>query len=131
MLVVTLAAVCLGLLKLSPGYGILLILVATPALVRTMVATGRRKQAGERLTTQSKILEFVASMFVTVVAGLAAQVAFAITCTTGLFAGMLVSLATPAGATVVVGCGLVAALITAIVIFSRLLERTLPPKAPR
>src|SRR5262245_58847993 len=45
MLVMTLIAVCLGLLKVSPGYGILLIIVATPALVRTMVATTRRKQA--------------------------------------------------------------------------------------
>src|SRR5436309_11478722 len=37
-LVTTLAAVCLGVFALSPGLGVLVSIVAAPALVRTMVA---------------------------------------------------------------------------------------------
>src|SRR5260221_14731268 len=45
-LVITLMAVCLGALKLAPGLGLALILVATPALIRACIVNVQKKRIG-------------------------------------------------------------------------------------
>ncbi|HUY34979.1 MAG TPA: hypothetical protein VMV69_19685 [Pirellulales bacterium] len=44
-LVMTLVAVCLGVFAAAPGLGIVLAIVATPALVRTMIVSSRRRRS--------------------------------------------------------------------------------------
>jgi hypothetical protein len=85
-LITTLVAVCLGLSLLSPGLGILLGIVAVPALVRTMAATVREKEAGLRITFVQKLETFVISVFLMGAVGIAGIIAFCFACTTGAFA---------------------------------------------
>lgn len=80
LLVITLVAICLGTFRLSPGMGIWVVIVATPALVRTFIAGIRQKSAGHRLTLGEKILAFIASAGIIILIGVAAVVAFEIAC---------------------------------------------------
>jgi hypothetical protein len=82
-LVMTLVAVCLGVFMLAPGLGILLAVVATPALVRTTITTSYYKQAGAPLTTAWKIKAFLVSLFIMLAVGVATFVAFQVVCWTG------------------------------------------------
>lgn len=80
MLVTTLVAVCLGLGSIAPGLGIVLAIVSAPALVRTFVASARRKASGERLTPAEKLTAFFGSVGVVVIVGISAAIAFYATC---------------------------------------------------
>lgn len=98
MLVTTLVAVCLGVGMLAPGLGILLAIVATPALVRTVVADSRTKAAGWPFTMTKKIETFIVSLFLAGAVGMAGVVAFMGACTVGLMAsGAFVSSSGPSG----------------------------------
>lgn len=79
-LIITLIAVCLGSLRLAPGLGILLIIVATPALVRTCVVGAREKRAGHSLSIGEKVVAFLASSAIIVLVGVAGFIAFQIAC---------------------------------------------------
>jgi hypothetical protein len=80
MLVRTLVAVCLGVTMLAPGLGIGLIVLATPAFVRTMVAGLRSKQAGVALTPAEKVGAFLLSLAIMACIAVAAVVAFQVAC---------------------------------------------------
>jgi hypothetical protein len=80
MLVITLVAVCLGVTMAAPGLGVLLMVLAAPALVRTMVVGFKQKQVGARLTTAEKVASFCVSLAVMVMIGVAAVAAFEIAC---------------------------------------------------
>jgi hypothetical protein len=80
MLVITLVAVCLGVTMAAPGLGVLLMVLAAPALVRTMVVGFKQKQVGDRLTTAEKVASFAVSLAVMVMIGVAAVAAFQIAC---------------------------------------------------
>jgi hypothetical protein len=80
LLVITLVAVCLGVTMAAPGLGVLLMVLAAPALVRTMVAGVRQKQVGARMTTAEKMAAFCVSLLVMVMIGVAAVAAFEIAC---------------------------------------------------
>lgn len=87
LLIVTLSAVCLGALVAAPGLGVLLLVIAVPALVRTCVSGIRSKQQGEKLTATDKIMAFLASAAIAWAALAAAGMAFFSACTASLFAG--------------------------------------------
>jgi hypothetical protein len=82
-LVMTLVAVCLGVFMLAPGLGILLAVVATPALVRTTFTASYYKQVGAPLTPAWKIRAFLVSLFIMLAVGVATFVAFQVVCWTG------------------------------------------------
>src|SRR5437868_2621312 len=86
----TLAAVCFGLFALSPGLGIVVTVVALPALVRTVLATQHRKQAGQRPALSVKIFEFIVSATTVTVAAAAGMVAFVPVCTAASLGSMAV-----------------------------------------
>src|SRR5262245_47531384 len=50
LLVTTLVAVCLGVFRLSPGFGLAMIAFSAPALIRTFIVGVRYKQTGQRLS---------------------------------------------------------------------------------
>jgi len=61
MLVVTLAAVLLGVFRISPGLGALLVIVVAPAFVRTCINTVRRKAQGETVSQADQVAKFASS----------------------------------------------------------------------
>lgn len=80
LLVITLIAVCLGVFRISPGFGLAMIAFSVPALIRTFVAGVQQKRTGQRLTVGDKLTAFAASMGIMVLVGIAAVIAFQIAC---------------------------------------------------
>lgn len=80
MLVITLIAVCLGMIMALPGVGILVAIVAAPALVRTLVAGYQDRAAGTPMTLSEKLLTFAASTGVALAVLAAGSTAFAAAC---------------------------------------------------
>jgi hypothetical protein len=81
LLIVTLSAVCLGALVAAPGLGVLLLVVAVPALVRTCLTGANLKRQKGKLTAADKVMAFVASAAITWAALTAAAMAFFTACT--------------------------------------------------
>ena len=86
LLVVTLAAVCLGAFVATPGLGILALIVAAPALLRTFYEGHQARQRGKALTLPEKLMAFAASAGVTLAALSAAAAAFFTACTASILA---------------------------------------------
>ena len=61
LMVITLAAVCLGMTAAAPGMGILIMVIAVPALIRTVMAGHQERQAGRPMSAGHKFLTFLAS----------------------------------------------------------------------
>jgi hypothetical protein len=80
ILVMTLVAVCLGVLMAAPGLGILLIIVAVPALVRTVVTGSQQKGTGAPLSLGQKVVAFITSLGLMIAVGIAGIIAFEIAC---------------------------------------------------
>jgi hypothetical protein len=80
ILVMTLVAVCLGVLMAAPGLGILLIIVAVPALVRTVVSGSQQKRTGAPLSLGQKVVAFLMSLGLMIAVGIAGIIAFEIAC---------------------------------------------------
>ncbi len=79
-LIITLIAVCLGTLRLAPGVGVLLMIVAAPALIRTCVVVAKEKRGGHSLSIGEKLVAFFASSFIIILVGVAGFIAFQIAC---------------------------------------------------
>jgi hypothetical protein len=62
LLVICLLATCLGLGRMDPLLGMLVAMVAAPALGRTAEVIQRQRSAGERVTSGRKLLIFLASL---------------------------------------------------------------------
>ncbi|MCI0360692.1 MAG: hypothetical protein L0211_19620 [Planctomycetaceae bacterium] len=80
MLVITLIAVCLGIIMAAPGYGIVVAMVAAPALVRTLMAGHQERKAGKPLALGEKVLTFIASTGVALAVLVTGGTAFAAAC---------------------------------------------------
>lgn len=91
LLIVTLSAVCLGALVAVPGLGVLLLVIAVPALVRTCLTGIRSKKLGGKLTATDKVMAFLASAAITWAALIAAGMAFFTACTASLLTGAAIS----------------------------------------
>ncbi len=82
-LVMTLIAVCLGVLVQAPGLGVPLAVLSAPALIRTVWVRSKRKTRGQPMTVWDKALVFLGSL--AIVATIAASAA-------GAFVGICFSL---------------------------------------
>lgn len=71
LLVITLFAVCLGVFRISYVLGVVLVALATPALVRTVLVSSADKRHGQRPTMTDKFNTFIASVGVVILAGMA------------------------------------------------------------
>ena len=91
MLVITLIAVCLGMIMALPGLGIVVAIVAAPALVRTLMAGYQERKAGAPLTLGEKLLTFAASTGVTLAVLVTGGTAFAAACVGSCFVALGVS----------------------------------------
>lgn len=98
LLIVTLSAVCLGALVAAPGLGVLLLVVAVPALVRTCLTGSQFKQKSGKLTAGDKVMAFVASAAITWAALTAAAMAFFTACTVSVLGACAVGSTTGASA---------------------------------
>lgn len=122
ILVMTLAAVGLGLFMISPGLGVLFAFIATPALIRTIAASTVRKQKGDRLAVGEKVAVFLLSMLIMALVGLATFVAFGVMC----FAGAALAGTANADLETTIGVGLLVGLVAALPLLIWLLQRTRP-----
>jgi hypothetical protein len=95
MLVITLIAVCLGMVMALPGLGVLVAIVAAPALVRTLIAGYQDRKAGTPMTLGEKLLTFLASTGVTVAVLVTGGTAFAAACAGSLFVACGLEAAAP------------------------------------
>ena len=80
MLGVALIAVGLGAIRVAPGLGIVLAILATPALVRTALVAADQEARGRPLTLLEKVGVFAGTLAAVVVVGVTAIVAFVATC---------------------------------------------------
>jgi hypothetical protein len=64
----------------APGLGILLIVLAVPALIRTVVTGSQSKAAGEPLSSGQKTIAFISSLAIMIAVAVAGVVAFQIAC---------------------------------------------------
>jgi hypothetical protein len=85
MLVITLIAVCLGMIMAEPGVGVLVAIVAAPALVRTLIAGYQDRKAGTPMTLGEKLLTFTASTGVALAVLVTGGTAFAAACAGSIF----------------------------------------------
>ncbi|HEY2412447.1 MAG TPA: hypothetical protein VGI40_09405 [Pirellulaceae bacterium] len=113
-LIMTLVAVAMGALMIAPGLGTFFIVLAVPALIRTVIVGRRRQELGEKPTIGSKILDFIASAAIIWVISIAATIAFGVVCTTaGLVSFTLFDFQDNPGFIIAVGAGLAAAAVVA------------------
>jgi hypothetical protein len=86
MLVITLISVCLGMIVAAPGIGLLVVIVAVPALVRTLVVGRYRKEAASPLNLGEKVMAFLASTGIIIGIMLAGLIAYWVACIGTCFA---------------------------------------------
>jgi len=80
LLLVALAAICLGIAAIAPGLAIVLAVLAVPALIRTSGILGRRQQRGVMSNFVEKILLFVGSFGVILVIVVSVVITFFAIC---------------------------------------------------
>lgn len=111
----------LGLLAEGPGALILLLILATPALVRTVVTTVRKDRESAPASAGVVLGTFLSSVGVVAIVGLASVVAFYATCFVVCLGGLAVANLKGGGEGLIlvasVGAGLVPGLIVAVVLF--------------
>ena len=91
-LVMTLAAVCLGVFAAAPGLGVFLAIVSTPALARTVFVASRRKESGTEMSVGQKILAFTGALGVVAVTFVTASVIAFFTACFAALGGMALNL---------------------------------------
>ncbi len=80
MLIITLAAVILGVWQMAPGIGIALAVVAIPALIPTCIISMKKGARGRPLTPSEKFGVFAALAGVVMIVIIASGIAFFVTC---------------------------------------------------
>ena len=123
MILVALIAVCLGVRRESPGLGIALAVVSTPAMVRTVFAARRREITGRPMSTGEKAVAFLGSIGVVVTVCAASGAAFVATCFPIGLATFNVSSGGGGGIVLAFGLGILAAIAVAALLFRRLWPR--------
>jgi hypothetical protein len=123
-LVMTLVAVCLGVIMIAPGLGILFAFITTPAFIRTMVAASRGRQIGAPLSPLEKTGIFLISWFIMCAVGIASVVAFMAVCV----AGALITEGAGARLEIILTVGVLGGLAAAIPLTVWLLRLTSPSR---
>jgi hypothetical protein len=84
----TLIAILSSLIGMNPGLGIVVAIVAVPALVRTCFTATRRGARGQPLSVEGKVALFLLTVSMTVIVIVAAGAAFFLTCLAIFVTGM-------------------------------------------
>jgi hypothetical protein len=79
LLVITFAAILCSLIKMSPGLGIVVAILTTPAMLRTILVAFRQRQSGEPMSTSDKANVFFLTMAMSLGVIVAACGAFCVT----------------------------------------------------
>jgi hypothetical protein len=87
LLVMTLIAVLSSLIGMNPGMGIMVAVLALPALAWTCQIVLRRRRRGQSLTAGGKVVAFLLSLAMIVIVIVAAGAAFFVTCLTTVSVG--------------------------------------------
>jgi hypothetical protein len=87
MMFMTLVAVVCGLISIAPGIGIALAVILLPVLAHTGISVRSEQAKGHSLRPGDQVGLFFGSLSLIVVAGVAASIAFGVTCFGGFFAG--------------------------------------------
>jgi len=82
---------CGGMMFETPGVLLVLLIPLVPVLIRTVVLTARSREAGAPMTAGETLLAFFTSIGVVAVVGVAAGVAFLISCFAVCLGGMAVA----------------------------------------
>jgi hypothetical protein len=88
MLFVTLVSVVCGVISIAPGVGIALGLILLPVLAQTAILAHREEELGHALRPGDKIMLFFGSLGLVAIAGIAAAIAFGVTCFVGGWGGV-------------------------------------------
>jgi hypothetical protein len=80
--------ICVGLAAAAPGLLIVLLIVATPAFIRTMVVSSRRQAEGIPATGLGAVGTFLSSVAVAALIGIATVGAFLASCFAVCFGGL-------------------------------------------
>lgn len=116
MLIIALVGICLGLMRGLPGMNLLILLVAAPALLRTLSGILRRRRQGKAMSTLEKAELFLSSAGIVLMLGLASGSAFVASC---LPLGIMLSPLGATGVIVAVGVGLVTVVWIALPLIKR------------
>jgi len=108
LLVTALIAVCLALFRAAPLLGLIYLLLAVPAFIRTLLLALREKRHGGRLTAAEKVAVFLGSIAVVLMVWIGTLMAGWLVFLAGLGAAML---AEPLGEGAVVGMAFVGAIV--------------------
>jgi hypothetical protein len=111
MLFVTLISVVCGVISIAPGVGIALGLILLPVLAQTAILTHREEELGHALRPGDKIMLFFGSLGLVAIAGVAAAIAFGITCFVGGWGGVVAFGTFGPGGYEVIGWGVAVGLI--------------------
>jgi len=128
LLVTTLVAVLLGVFRLNAGLGVMLLVLAVPALVRTASVARREKRHGQRITTGGKIGHFFLSLLIMYGVCTAATSAFTIAAMGTCLAALATSSASEGVATGVAIVGVILSLIVGLVAAGAILWATWPKR---
>jgi hypothetical protein len=131
MLTITLVAVVLGAFRAAPGLGVLLVIVVSPAWLRTCLNAMRRRARGRPMSALDKLGLFAGSVGVVTTVLVASSVAFYAICWAGFGIGMVGSEVVPQrsrppyqavawGLYTGVALGIVAALVVGVFLLRRL-----------
>jgi hypothetical protein len=118
--------VCLGLALEAPGVLVVLLSLATPALIRTIVALSRRQTPAAPPSGLAALGTFLSSLGVMAMVGLASAAAFYATCFVVCLGGLALSDKPWGGDWILVasvGAGLVPGLAVAVLLFRLLWKR--------
>lgn len=126
LLVTTLAAVCLGVFRLAPGLGIVLMIFAVPALVRTVFVGRGEHRHGRRLSTGRKIGHFFLSLAIMYAVWTAASMAFAVAFMGTCLAALAVSNASSSSGEAILIGGLILGSVVGLAVASVILWATWP-----
>ena len=91
MLMITLAAVLLGVGVNWPGWSVVLLFIVVPALIRTFTLSRRSQDRGRPLTPAAKVVGFGASFGLIVMIGLAGFAAFFSMCYSSVIAVLMLA----------------------------------------
>ena len=80
MLLITLWAVVLGVFSISPGVGIGLMILATPAVIRTVILASRGRTGGRPMPVGAKVWVFTGTLGLLAIIAVAVSAAFVVTC---------------------------------------------------
>jgi hypothetical protein len=84
---IAVVAVGMAMVVEVPGLGILLLILTTPAFLRTGFVATRRRSEGQSMSGSETSLVFVSSLALVFLIGVAASIAFGVTCFAGFWGG--------------------------------------------